>query len=170
MRPVQVHAHPSTQADLDLLFRLLHTRLRLALRVLMVALSMQGLSSTQIADLLALHPHTVRNWTHRFNRQGLPGLLDRPRSGRPRLGDPSLHSRIRCLLRQPTAWTVPWLWLSLHRPPMSRRTLYRRVRQLARWRRPRLVARGDPDREAHPRRHPPCRLRPARRVGSPRRR
>jgi transposase len=30
---------------------------------------------------------------------------------------------------------------------MSRKTLHRRVREVARWRRPRLVARGDPDRD-----------------------
>lgn len=36
----------------------------------------------------------------------------------------------------------------LGRPQISRRTLYRRVRQVAVWRRPKLVARGDPARAA----------------------
>lgn len=32
-------------------------------------------------------------------------------------------------------------------PPISLRTLHRRVRQVASWRRPRLVAKGNPDRD-----------------------
>jgi hypothetical protein len=51
------------------------------------------------------------------------------------------------LLTQPRAWTIPRLWHALGRPPLSRRTLHRRVREVARWRRPRLVAKGDPDRD-----------------------
>jgi hypothetical protein len=50
-------------------------------------------------------------------------------------------------LTQPTAWTIPRLYQRLGRPAMSLRTLHRRVREVARWRRPRLVAKGDPDRE-----------------------
>src|SRR6266540_1186767 len=39
------------------------------------------------------------------------------------------------------------LGFQLGRPQLSQRTLRRRVRQVAAWRRPRLVAKGDPDRE-----------------------
>jgi hypothetical protein len=78
---------------------------------------------------------------------GANGLADRPRSGRPRLGSPKLTMRILRLLAQPKAWTIGRLWLRLGRPTMSLRTLHRRVAEVAAWRRPRLVARGDPDRD-----------------------
>jgi hypothetical protein len=41
------------------------------------------------------------------------------------------------------AWTVPRLYQRLGRPTMSLRTLHRRVREVASWRWPRLVAKGD---------------------------
>src|SRR6266540_4112187 len=74
-------------------------------------------------------------------------LLHRPRAGRPRLGSPTLAQRILRLLQQPGAWTIPRLWQRLGRPAISLRTLHRRVAEVAAWRRPRLVAKGDPDRD-----------------------
>ncbi len=73
--------------------------------------------------------------------------LSTGRGGRPRIGSPKLGQRIRRLLRQPKAWTIPRLWQQLGRPAISLRTLHRRVREVASRRRPRLVARGDPDRD-----------------------
>jgi hypothetical protein len=61
------------------------------------------------------------------------------RSGRPRLGSPTLTKRILRLLGQPKAWTIGRLWRAAGRPAISLRTLHRRVRQVASWRRPRLV-------------------------------
>jgi transposase len=51
------------------------------------------------------------------------------------------------LLRHPKAWTIGRLYLDLGRPAISLRTLHRRVGEVACWRRPRLVAKGDPDRD-----------------------
>jgi transposase len=96
---------------------------------------------------LGCDPATVRRWIHRCNTQGASGLSDRPRAGRPRLGSPRLGRRILRLLAQPKAWTIGRLWRQLGRPAISQRTLRRRVRQVAAWRRPRLVAKGDPDRQ-----------------------
>jgi Homeodomain-like domain len=89
----------------------------------------------------------VRRWIHRYHQHGTGGLADRPRSGRPRLGSARLAQRILTTLGQPKAWTIARLWHATGRPPISLRTLHRRVRQVANWRRPRLVAKGDPDRD-----------------------
>jgi transposase len=75
-------------------------------------------------------------------------LGDLPRAGRPRLGSPRLGKRILRLLDQPKAWTIPRLWSQLGRPAISLRTLHRRVREVAAWRRPRLIVKGDPDQDA----------------------
>jgi transposase len=113
----------------------------------MILLSQQGFSAAQIGGLLGYDPSTVRRWIHRYQRHGTTALADRARSGRPRLGSPRLTKRILRLLDQPTAWTIGRLWQRLGRPAISMRTLHRRVREVACWRRPRLVAKGDPDRD-----------------------
>jgi hypothetical protein len=57
-----------------------------------------GSTRAQIADLLGYHPATVRRWLHRYDIEGISGLPDRPRPGRPRLGGTALTARIASLL------------------------------------------------------------------------
>jgi transposase len=76
----------------------------------MALLSLHGLPPAQIAVLLDCHPATVRRWISRFNREGMAGLSDRPRSGRPRLGGRQLARRIAALLARPGTWTLPRIW------------------------------------------------------------
>jgi transposase len=148
MRPPSVYANPACPAaDPCDLLGLLHGPHRVGCRLVMILLSQQGLSAAQIADLLGYDSATVRRWIHRYHTHGTGGLADRPRSGRPRLGSPRLGQRIRRLLAEPKAWTIGRLYQRLGRPAISLRTLHRRVREVAAWRRPRLVARGDPDRD-----------------------
>jgi transposase len=146
MRPAHVYATVPAGSHPDLL-GLLHGPHRIACRLVMILLSQQGWTPAAIAGLLGYDPATVRRWIHRYHQQGTNGLGDRPRSGRPRLGSPRLGQRILRLLAKPKAWTVGRLWRRLGRPAMSPRTLHRRVREVAAWRRPRLVAKGDPDRD-----------------------
>ena len=111
----------------------------------MVLLSLRGLAPSQIAELLDCHPATVRRWIGRFNAEGMAGLADRPRPGRPRLGGRQLTSRIAALLERPGPWTLPRIRRYLGWPRIGARTLYRRIGLGAIWRRPKLTARGDPD-------------------------
>ena len=148
MRPPSVYAKCSCPAgDPCDLLGLLHGPHRVGYRLIMILLSQHGWPAAQIAGLLGCDPSTVRRWIHRYHQYGVGGLCDRPRVGRPRLGSPRLGERIRRLLAQPRAWTIPLLHLYLGRPAVSLHTLHRRVREVAAWRRPRLVAKGDPDRE-----------------------
>jgi transposase len=143
-----VYANPICPAGCTCdVVRLLHGPHRVGLRLVMILLSCQGWPPAAIAELTGCDPGTVRRWIHRYNLEGAAGLADRARSGRPRLGSRRLGARIRRLLTQPKAWTIPRLWLALGRPAISLRTLRRRVSEVARWRRPRLVAKGDPDRD-----------------------
>jgi transposase len=148
MRPPSVYAkHACPAGDSCDLLGLLQGPHRVGYRLIMVLLSQQDWSATTIAELLGCDPRTVRRWVQRYNQEGPGGLADRPRVGRPRLGSRRLGTRIRRLLDQPRSWTIPLLYLYLGRPAMSLRTLHRRVREVASWRRPRLVAKGDPDRD-----------------------
>jgi transposase len=147
MRPPSVYANPADPGAHAELLGLLHSPHRVACRLVMILLSHQGWSPAAIASLLGYDPLTVRRWLHRYNLEGVVGLTDRPRPGRPRLGGPALGERILRVLDQPRAWTIARLWQRLGRPAMSLRTLHRRTREVAAWRRPRLVAKGDPDAE-----------------------
>jgi transposase len=148
MRPPSVYAkHSCPAGDPCDLLGLLQGPHRVGYRLVMILLSQHGWPAATTASLLGCDPRTVRRWVHRYNQTGAHGLGDLPRPGRPRLGSPQLGQRIRRLLDQPKAWTIGRLWSQLGRPAMSLRTLHRRVDEVACWRRPRLVAKGDPDRE-----------------------
>lgn len=144
MRPALVYANLSDEQHAELVGAL-HRRWRVATRAVMVLLSANGMSAAEIADVLDYDPRTVRRWITRHEIEGVGGLPDRPRSGRPRLGSPRLGERIRRLLGAPKAWTTARLWRAAGRPKMSLHTMYRRIREQARWCRPRLCAKGDPD-------------------------
>jgi len=143
-----VYANPTCPAGCPCdLLGLLLGRHRVAARLVMILLSCQRWPPGSIAELLGCDSSTVRRWIHRYITHGVAGLGDRPRVGRPRLGSPRLGRRIRRLLARPTAWTIGRLHQQLGRPAIWLRTLHRRVREVASWRRPRLIAKGDPDRD-----------------------
>lgn len=73
--------------------------------VLLVA---QGMTCPQVAELLGDSPRTVVNWVQRFETEGLAGLSEGQRSGRPsRLSAPQL-SRVEAALRSsPTEFGLP---------------------------------------------------------------
>ncbi len=52
-------------------------------RARLVLLSRYGESVEELEQTLGVCPATVRLWRNRFNRHGVKGLADRPRSGRP---------------------------------------------------------------------------------------
>jgi transposase len=148
MRPPSVYANHSCPAGCSCdVLRLLSGRHRVGSRLVMILLSHRGWPPAAIAELLGCDPATVRRWIHRYNQDGVSGLADLARGGRPRLGSPRLGARILRLLAEPEAWTIARLYQRLGRPAMSLRTLHRRVGEVAAWRRPRLIAKGDPDRE-----------------------
>ena len=144
MRPVSVFAN-GPDSEIERLRAQLRGPWRQAARAVMVLLSLHELAPAEIAALLDCHPATVRRWIARFSQEGAAGLAGRPRCGRPRIGGRQLTSRITALLGRPGPWTLPRIRRYLGYPQVSMRTLYRRVRLAAIWRRPKLVARGDPD-------------------------
>jgi hypothetical protein len=123
----------------------LHGGWRQATRAVMVLLSLHDLPPAQIAELLDCHPRHGAPLDRPVQRRGMARLADRPPPGRPTLGGRRLRGRIAALLACPGLWTLPRIRRYLGWPQVSLRTLYRRVRLVAIWRRPRLTTRGDPD-------------------------
>lgn len=63
-------------------------------RARIVLLAHQGWSNAAIAAALGCAPGTVRTWRHRFVRDGITALADRPRSGRPEVYGPGVRLAI----------------------------------------------------------------------------
>ena len=75
-----------TSEEQTMIERLAHSRTaeaRLVERAQMIWHARQGCSVPAIARELGLHPQTVRDWLKRFNTNGVEGLHDLPRGGRP---------------------------------------------------------------------------------------
>src|SRR3982750_1757603 len=62
---------------------------RAARRMLALALVLEGASREEAARAAGMDRQTLRDWVHRYNAEGLPGLHDRHRSGRKRGSRPS---------------------------------------------------------------------------------
>lgn len=65
--------------------------------VLLVA---QGLTCPEVAGLLGDSPRTVEYWIHSFEQDGLAGLLEGERSGRPRRLSEAQMKQIDVILRK----------------------------------------------------------------------
>jgi transposase len=126
--------------------------------VLLVA---QGVTCPRVAELLGDSPRTVVNWVQRFEAQGLAGLSEGERSGRPsRLNEEQLTKVEAALRSSPTQfalptqmWDGPTLSAFLRRElgvKLKVRQCQRLFRQLGfRLRKPRpQVAQADPQLQA----------------------
>lgn len=156
-----IFVRPLTDEERRVLQRLARTEVgRVSERMHMVLLSSRGYAVPQIAAIFDCDEATVRTWLARFETDGVDGVRDRPRSGRPRAADADAHDAIGHALDQaPTAcghlagyWTVAMLAAHLvtaHGVTLSRTTVRRVLHALdSRWRRPRHELRHDPEARA----------------------
>ena len=130
---------------------------RVSERIHMVLLSSRGYTVPRIAEIFDCDEATVRHWIARFEAEGVPGLRDRPRLGRPRKADAVAQSLIRQHIETPpsafgylfTFWTVVTLCAHLATTfglQLSHATVRRALLSLEyRWRRPRHELPKDPE-------------------------
>jgi transposase len=93
------------------------TEHRMRMRARVVLHAARGRSNARIARETGLHLDTVRTWRDRFAQQGLPGLADRKRTGRPPTFSPLQAAQVKALACQLPAesgvplsrWSVPEL-------------------------------------------------------------
>lgn len=122
---------------------------RVALRAHMVLLSGRGYSVPEIARVHDCGMDVVRTWLHRYEQQGVAGLEDEPRSGRPPkdslakdIVDTQASQSPRNSGHVQSCWTVALLtaFLATRFGLVLSRASVRRYLHLSgwRWRRPRL--------------------------------
>jgi transposase len=83
----RVRVRPLTDAEREVLLRWVKsasTPLSLQRRARVILLSSYDISTYVIAILIPMGRNNVSYWIRRFNEEGLDGLRDRPRPGRPR--------------------------------------------------------------------------------------
>jgi len=124
---------------------------RVSQRAQIVLLSAQHRPVPEIAAIFERHPAVIRKWIRRFDAAGPLGLLDDPRTGRPRKADQQVQHTVDQLLRTDpqgagylaTYWTVAMLTLALGIQlgvDISSSTLRTVLQHLGlRWGRPRLA-------------------------------
>ncbi len=84
-------------------------------KALMVLLSTEGKTVSEIAKMLKRNPHTIRDWLKRYNAAGLKGLCRKYSPGRPDEKRTKLKAHIREVLGdspvdhgyQDHVWSVP---------------------------------------------------------------
>jgi transposase len=87
---------------------------RVTCRLLALANALDGMSRAQAARQAGMDRQTLRDWVVRFNREGVDGLRDRPRCGRPSFLDQGQLAVLKTLvLRGPdperdgrSSWTA----------------------------------------------------------------
>ncbi len=85
-------------------------------RAAIVLLSAMRVSVSEIVQRLGLSRPTVTHWLRRFDRSGVPGLLDRPRSGRPaRISSETLRHITMVVSARPRDLGIPGTRWSLAR-------------------------------------------------------
>jgi transposase len=156
-----IFVRPLTDDERRVLQELARTEVgRVSERIHMVLLSGRRYTVPQIAAIFDCDEATVRSWLGRFEADGVDGVRDRPRSGRPPKADAGAREAIGQALDQaPSAggylagyWTVAMLaahLLTVRGLALSRTTLRRALRALDYgWRRPRHDLRRDPQARA----------------------
>jgi transposase len=76
---------------------------RVACRLIALANALDGMSRERAAKQAGMDRQTLRDWVIRFNVEGVEGLSDRPRSGRPPfLGEGQMAAFKALVLRGPS--------------------------------------------------------------------
>jgi transposase-like protein len=83
--PLVVRLQASERKLLKRLVRTPTAQYRQVLRAKIVLAAAAGLTNAHIARRLGMTPNTIRKWRKLFIAQGLAGLTDRKRCGRPRV-------------------------------------------------------------------------------------
>jgi len=71
---------------------------RVSARLLALANALDGLSREEAARLVGMTGQTLGDWVHRYNEEGVEGLRDRPRPGRPCALDEGQQAALKAII------------------------------------------------------------------------
>src|SRR3954469_21872089 len=88
---------------------------RVGARLLALANALDGMGRGAAARAAGLDRQTLRDWVHRYNAEGIEGLRDRPRAGRPCRLDEGRQAALKarwCSAVRSWSGTAAWLGAS----------------------------------------------------------
>src|SRR5215208_3295082 len=71
---------------------------RVGARLLALANALDGMGRGAAARAAGMDRQTLRDWVHRYNAEGIEGLRDRPRAGRPCRLDEGRQAALKALV------------------------------------------------------------------------
>lgn len=110
-RPLQpLEVSPDVRTQLEAFQRSRSLPASLVRRAEIVLLCADGVPNDTVAEMMGTTRQTVGLWRERFRRQGLVGLYEEPRSGRPRsIGEERIMELLQTTLqRRPTDGSAQW--------------------------------------------------------------
>jgi transposase len=115
--PYAIRLDDAGRAELEAVSRRATAPFRLVLRARIVLLAAAGLPNPAVAARLGVCEDTARKWRRRYRQQGITGLADAPRPGRPRKFPARVVAEVKALACEPPAgsgkplarWTCPEL-------------------------------------------------------------
>jgi len=115
--PYVIRLGDAGRAELESVSRRATAPFRLVLRARIVLLAADGVPNCAIAERLGICADTARKWRRRYCEQGLDGLADAPRPGRPRVFPATVVAEVKALAcelpavsgRPLARWTCPEL-------------------------------------------------------------
>lgn len=111
--PIRVRDVPSKERnELETLYHeTKDVRIRQRVQIILLAVEKEMIAP-QIASIVRTNDQTVRNWIKRFNREGVAGLYDEPRSGAPPKVTAAYRQRlVEIVRRRPRSLGRPYsLW------------------------------------------------------------
>jgi transposase len=117
MKPIQIPAlTPIQHKELDHLYRTTKDpRLRTRAQIVFLAAE-QRLKVPQIARIVREREATVLRWLKRYLAEGMKGLQDAPRPGRPSpMTVAYTDERLAAVRRRPRSFGLPFSWWTLQR-------------------------------------------------------
>lgn len=98
--PIWPNAENCTSRELETAMRATPKQ-RSFIRMQAIRALIVGFDHHSVATLFQVHRDTITHWIRRFNEGGIDGLIERPRSGRPRKISPEQSEQYRQLVEQP---------------------------------------------------------------------
>jgi len=100
-RPKALACSQQDRIELERLGRSRTEPVRRVERARIILACLSGEPQAQIAARLGTRPNTVSKWRTRFAQQGIAGLADAPRSGKPKAYGPDLRTKLLALIETP---------------------------------------------------------------------